>query len=100
MMYGEGHAAALNDVVKTYPKITRLHNIGKSFLGNDLLVLEITNKETGKAQDKPGFWIDGNLHASEVMGAAVCLKNIETLVSEYGKDAFITELYRTGFCPA
>ena len=88
-------AKYLKDVVKAYPKITRLHQIGKSYLGKDLLVLEITNQETGKALDKPGFWIDGNLHASEVMGAAVCLKNIETLVTEYGKDAFITDLVDT-----
>ena len=88
-------AKYLKDVVKAYPKITRLHQIGKSYLGKDLLVLEITNQETGKALDKPGFWIDGNLHASEVMGAAVCLKNIETLVTEYSKDAFITDLVDT-----
>lgn len=85
----------LNDVVKTYPRITKLHNIGTSYLGNDLLVLEITNQATGKGLDKPGFWIDGNLHASEVMGAAVCLKNIETLVTGYGQDDFITGLIDT-----
>ena len=85
----------LKDLTKTYPDITKLHNIGKSFLGNDLLVLEITNKATGEGLDKPGYWIDGNLHASEVMGAEVCLKTIDTLVTQYGKDPFITGLVDT-----
>lgn len=87
--------AYLNGVAKAYPNIARLHKIGKSFLGKDLLVLEITNKATGKALEKPGYWIDGNLHASEVMGAEVCLKTVDTLVTQYGKDSFITGLVDT-----
>jgi hypothetical protein len=88
-------AAYLQNLVKTFPQITRLHVIGKSYLGKDLLVLEITNQETGKALEKPGFWIDGNLHASEVMGTEVCLKTIHTLVTQYGNDSFITNLVDT-----
>lgn len=87
--------AYLKWVTKTYPNITRLHNIGKSYLGKDLLVLEITNQTNGKASEKPGYWIDGNLHSSEVMGAEVCLKQIETMVTQYGKDPFITHIVDT-----
>ncbi|MFC1627561.1 M14 family metallopeptidase, partial [Gemmatimonadota bacterium] len=75
--------------------IATIHNIGKSFQGRDLLVLEVTNRETGAGLSKPGFWIDGNLHASEVMGAAVTLHNIDTLVKGYGNDPFITDLIDT-----
>lgn len=82
-------------VTETYPGITKLHNIGKSYLGKDLLVLEITNQTNAKALEKPGFWIDGNLHSSEVMGAEVCLKQIETMVTGYGKDPFITHIVDT-----
>jgi len=82
-------------LVKEYPDIARLHTIGKSYLGNDLLVLEITNRNTGEALEKPGFWLDGNLHAGEVMGAEVCLKTIDTLVKQYGSDLFITNLVDT-----
>jgi hypothetical protein len=85
----------LSDLTKAYPKITRLHTIGKSFLGKDLIVLEITNRDTGKGIDKPGYWIDGNLHASEVMGAEVCLRTIQTLITGYGDDPFITDLLDT-----
>jgi hypothetical protein len=85
----------LNQVVRSHPEIARLHNIGKSYEGRDLLVIEITNQSTGDGLSKPGFWIDGNLHASEVMGAAVTLKNIDYLVKQYGNDAFVTNLVDT-----
>ncbi|MCP4723470.1 MAG: hypothetical protein GY863_00465, partial [bacterium] len=85
----------LNSVTRAYPDITRLHVIGKSYLGKDLVVIEITNHETGDALAKPGYWFDGNLHASEVMGAEVCLKTIDNLVKQYGNDPYITELIDT-----
>ena len=87
--------AYLQGVTKAYPNITRLHNIGKSYMGKDLLVLEITNRATGDALEKPGYWMDGNLHAGEVFGAEICLKTIDTLVTQYGIDPFITELVDT-----
>ena len=87
--------AYLQGVTKAYPNITKLHNIGKSYLGKDLLVLEITNHDSGEASEKPGYWMDGNLHAGEVFGAEVCLKTIDTLVTQYGKDPFITDLVDT-----
>ncbi len=85
----------MNGLVKKYPDIVRLHNIGKSYEGRDLLVLEITNSATGDGLAKPGYWLDGNLHASEVMGAEVCLKTIDVLVKQYGKDEYVTELVDT-----
>ncbi len=85
----------LNQVVRNYPEIAKLHNIGQSYEGRDLLVLEVTNQNTGDGLSKPGFWIDGNLHASEVMGAEVTLKNIDYLVKEYGNDPFVTNLVDT-----
>jgi hypothetical protein len=85
----------LEAVVDAYPSLAKLHTIGTSFQGRDLLVLEITNQETGDGLTKPGFWMDGNLHASEVMGAEVCLKNIDVLVNGYGSDPFITDLVDT-----
>lgn len=87
--------AYLKWVAKTYPHITRLHTIGKSYLGKDLFVLEITNQTDGKPLEKPGFWIDGNMHSSEVMGAEVCLKQIDTMVKRYGEDPFITRIVDT-----
>ncbi|MFC1565260.1 M14 family metallopeptidase, partial [candidate division KSB1 bacterium] len=85
----------LNSVVRAYPDITKLHVIGKSYLGKDLIVIEITNHETGDGLSKPGYWFDGNLHAGEVMGAEVSLKTIDVLVKQYGKDPYVTDLVDT-----
>lgn len=85
----------LNGMVKAFPKLARIHTIGKSYLGKDLLVMAITNQDTGKCKEKPGYWFDGNLHASEVMGAEVCLHTIHTLLTQYGKDPAITDLVDT-----
>ncbi len=85
----------LNHVTAEFPNITKLYQIGKSYEGRDLLVLEITRQGEREALEKPGLWLDGNLHASEVMGAAVCLKTIETLVTQYGENPEITDLVDT-----
>jgi hypothetical protein len=85
-------AEYLNAVAKAYPEITRLHSIGKSFLGKDLLVLEITQRKTADAAMKPGYWIDGNLHAGEVFGGESTLHTIQTLVSGYRIDPVITRI--------
>ncbi len=53
-------------------------------------MLELTNSETGEGLSKPGYWIDGNLHAGEVAGGEISLHTIQTLVSDYGRDPFIT----------
>ncbi|MCK5607642.1 carboxypeptidase, partial [Candidatus Pacearchaeota archaeon] len=68
---------------------------GKTAKNRDMWVMELTNKKTGAAEDKPAMWIDGNLHAGEVTGREVALKTIIYLLTEYGKDHFITELLDT-----
>src|SRR5215203_5800521 len=85
-------AEYLTAVAKAYPEIARLQSIGKSFLGKDLLVLEITQHKTGDGARKPGYWIDGNLHAGEVFGGEATLHTIQTLVSGYGGDPVITRI--------
>ena len=54
--------------------------------------MEITNKGTGPASEKPGLWIDGNTHSGEVTGSAVYLLTIGHLLSKYGEDEFVTDL--------
>lgn len=85
----------MRDLVQAHPGLARIYSIGKSFEGRDLWAVEITNHETGDHNDKPGYYIDGNLHAGEVTGAAAALYTIWYLLSNYGKDAEITRLVDT-----
>ena len=85
----------LSDWAVEYPNLATLITIGKTPQGRDLWILTITNKETGAADEKPGFWIDGNTHAGEITGTEACLKAIWHLLTKYGEDGFITELLDT-----
>ncbi|MBD3206124.1 carboxypeptidase [Candidatus Bathyarchaeota archaeon] len=82
----------LKGLNKEYPRLTKLYSIGKTLQDRDLWTMELTNKETGSGEEKPGLWIDGNTHSSEPTGTNVCLKTIWYLVSEYGKNETVTEL--------
>src|SRR3989337_1276931 len=85
----------MKDLADAYPKLSKLYSIGKALQGRDLWTMEITNLATGPAKEKPCLWIDGNTHAGEVTGCAVCLKTIGYLLTKYGKDPFVTDLLDT-----
>jgi len=82
----------LEQMVAENPSLANLGSIGKSYEGRDIWVVEITNSGTGAADEKPAMYIDGNIHAGEVTGSAVCLYTIWYLLSEYGSDPLVTKL--------
>jgi Zinc carboxypeptidase len=43
----------MNDLVKCYPELAKVQVIGRSYLGKDLHLMEITNPDTGPALAKP-----------------------------------------------
>ncbi len=87
--------ALLDGWAKAYPNLTSLYAIGRTLKGTPLQVLEITNKQTGPAADKPGYYYDGNIHAGELTGGEVALHFAWYLLSNYGKDPRVTRLVNT-----
>jgi len=85
----------LKGIAKKYPKLCRLYSIGKSSAGRELWMMEITNYETGPASEKPAIYEDGNTHAGEVTGREVCIWTIQYVLTNYGKERYITELLNT-----
>jgi hypothetical protein len=77
---------------EAYPQLTRLYSIGKSYEGRDLWVIEVTNTATGAHETKPGYYVDGNLHAGEVTGTACALYFAWYLLTNYGRDEEVTRL--------
>ena len=57
--------AHLQALAKAYPKLCTLTSIAKSFRGRDVWFMTITNPDTGPALEKPGFYIDAQIHAEE-----------------------------------
>ena len=85
----------LLEAAALYPDLCRLHPIGHSAQGRELLVAELTDQRTGRGEDKPGFWVDGNIHAIEVAGSAACVHLIHHVLSRAGDDPAIAELLAT-----
>jgi len=87
--------AILEGFVAEHPDLVAIESIGKSFEGRDLWVLTVTNRATGPAAEKPAFWVDGNIHATEVAASAANLYFVHTLVTQYGKDSDVTRALDT-----
>ena len=87
-----------NDVVKAlevlheaYPDLTKLESVGESEEGLKIYALTINNKKTGAEHDKPGVWVDGNIHGNEVQAGEVCLYYANMLLTKYGKNEQVTK---------
>lgn len=87
--------AALHTLAEAYPHLVGLESIGQSHRQRELWAVTLTNFERGPAEIKPGFYIDANNHGEEVITAAVALYTIDYLLSNYGRDAAVTELLDT-----
>ena len=85
----------LNTFVNTFPALATLQSIGKSFAGNDIWLVTLTNTETGPPRSKPALWLDGNIHATEVTGCMAALHVIDTLLNGYGSVEECTRLLDT-----
>ncbi len=85
----------LHDYVNTFPDLLSLESIGKSHEGRDIWVVTATNRKSGVAADKPAYWVDANIHASELAGGAASLYLIDTLTKQYGKREDITRCLDT-----
>jgi murein tripeptide amidase MpaA len=85
----------LKAYAKEYPNLIRLESIGKSHEGRAVWLITATNFKAGEDAEKPAFWVDGNIHASEVTACAAALYLIEALVTRYKKDANVTRALDT-----
>jgi len=77
------------------PDLCSVASIGKSHEGRDLWVLSITHAKTGPADEKPAYWVDGNIHATEVAASAAALYIAHALITRYGHDADVTRALDT-----
>jgi murein tripeptide amidase MpaA len=78
-----------------YPRLVRLESIGQSYEGRDIWLVTVTNEATGPDTDKPAFWVDGNIHATELAPSSMCLYLLHHLVTTYGGDPEVTRCLDT-----
>ena len=85
----------IHAIAREHPDLVTVEAIGRSYEGRDIHVVTVTQASTGPASEKPAFWVDGNIHATEVAASAATLHFLDTLVRGYGHDADITRALDT-----
>jgi hypothetical protein len=87
-----GLTAILARLNRAFPKLTRLYSIGKSTQGRELWCLEVTARDVGDPDRKPGMYIDGNIHGNEVQAGETVAYTAWYLCHQYGRLEKVTEL--------
>jgi hypothetical protein len=83
---------ALRALHEAYPELTSIDVVGQSEEGRDIWAMTVNNPDTGTALDKPGVYVDGNIHGNEIQAAEVALAFLNRLLVSYGSNSQITEL--------
>jgi hypothetical protein len=87
--------AYLEAVAARYPELVTVHEIGRSRADRPIWAVDVNNPSTGPTNEKPGFYVDGNIHGGEVLGGEGALAFLDRLLSDYGRDPGITALVDT-----
>ncbi len=90
----EGLGALAKKLADAHPNLVKLSSIGKSYEGRDLWCLSITDYNTGEEMEKPGFYIDGNIHSNEIQGAEFAMYTAWYLAESFGNNQFISDLLK------
>src|SRR5574341_1052610 len=85
----------LHACARARPDLVRVESIGQSYEGRDIWLATVTHFETGPDTEKPALWVDGNIHATEVSPATVCLLTLYALLCDYGADPDTTRCLDT-----
>ena len=83
---------AIKMLNKAYPGLSEIEVVGKSEENREIWAITINNPKTGKHLEKPGVYVDGNIHGNEVQAGEVCLYLANMLLTKYGKNEKITRL--------
>lgn len=90
----EGLGALAQQLADAHPDLITLQSIGKSYEGRDIWCLTVTDQSTGSDLDKPGFYIDGNIHSNEIQGGEFGIYTAWYLAESFGQNTFITNLLK------
>ena len=85
-------AAQLRHLAEQHGDILELRSLGTSHEGRDIPLVVVTNRKTGEDTKKPAFWVDANIHATEVTGTMAALYLLVTLAGRYGTDPKVTRV--------
>jgi hypothetical protein len=87
-----GLTAILARLNRAFPDLTKLYSIGKSTQGRYIWCLEVTARNVGDPDRKPGMYIDGNIHGNEVQAGETVAYTAWYLCHQYGRLDKVTSL--------
>ena len=90
----DAYLEAMQYFASNYPNLCRLDTIGTTQQGRLLLAVRITDNPDSIEQE-PQFFYTSTMHGDELTGYVLMLRLIDTLLSGYGNDTFITKLVDT-----
>ncbi|NBC25310.1 MAG: peptidase M14 [Bacteroidetes bacterium] len=88
----EGIENLSRELADAHPELINLSSIGTSYEGRDLWMLTVTNHNNKPHKEKPGYYIDGNIHSNEIQGTEISLYTAWYLAENYQDIEFIREL--------
>lgn len=83
------------NLTKTYPNLAKVHNLGKSVEGRDLVAIEISKNVGQREKLVPMFKYIGNIHGDETVGRVMVTYLAQYLLDNYGNLPEITKLVDT-----
>jgi hypothetical protein len=83
---------AVKALNKAYPHLTKLDIVGKSEEERAIYCMTVNNPKTGKELDKPGVYMDANIHGNEIQATEVTLYFLNYILTKYGKNKEVTKL--------
>ncbi len=90
----EGLETLAKKLAAAHPDLISVQSIGKSYEGRDLWCMTVTDQSTGSDLEKPGFYIDGNIHSNEIQGSEIAIYTAWYLAESFGQNDFITNLLK------
>ncbi|HNS22629.1 MAG TPA: M14 family metallopeptidase [Sedimentisphaerales bacterium] len=87
-----GLADILARLHQAFPDLTKLYSLGKSTEGRDLWCIEVTARNVGNPNRKPGMYVDGNIHGNEVQAGEMVVYTAWYLCHQYGRLDRVTSL--------
>lgn len=92
-------ASVCRQLAAELPEYVKLHRIGQTHRGRDILLLEVADFSLPSPDERPGYYIDAAIHADEVVGISVALYIAWRLAegAAAGEEALIRLLRRVTF---
>lgn len=86
--------ALCKNIAKAYPQLAKCYSIGKSYEGNEIWGLTITDFSKGDADRKPAMMIFANIHSNEIQSTTMALYTAWYLTEMFETSQFVQELLK------